>query len=212
MLNRFARAFATALISPVARLLLRIGLSADAVTVLGTLGVCFGALFFFPRGEFVTGVLFITVFVLFDLLDGTMARISGTTSVWGAFLDSTLDRVADGAVFGGLMLYFARQPGESLTTWAALFCLVFAFVTSYSRARAEGLGLRGANTGIAERADRLLVVLLATFLTGVFGWSNDILGVVLWILAAASAITVAQRMMGVRNEIRAQSGHAEQAP
>lgn len=201
MLNRFARAFATKLLTPVARLLLRLGLSADAVTVIGTVGVCFGALFFFPRGDFVAGVLFITVFVLFDLLDGTMARLSDTVTTWGAFLDSTLDRVADGAVFGGLMLYFARQPGDSLTTWAALFCLIFAFVTSYSRARAEGLGLTGANVGIAERADRLLVVLLVTFLVGLFGWSHDVLGAVLWFLAAASAVTVGQRMIGVRREI-----------
>lgn len=202
MLNRYARAFATRIITPIARAFLRLGLGPDTVTWIGTIGVCVGALVFFPRGEFVAGVLFITFFVLFDLLDGTMARLSGRTSPWGAFLDSTLDRIADGAVFGGLMLYYARQPDESLTTWAALFCLVFAFVTSYARARAEGLGFTGANTGIAERADRLGVVLVFTFLTGLLGWNHDVLGVILWLLAAASAFTVGQRMLGVHREIR----------
>ena len=203
MLNKFARAFATRLLTPLATFFLRIGLTPDNVTWIGTLGVCAGALFFFPRGEFVAGVLFITVFVIFDLLDGTMARMSGQSSTWGAFLDSTLDRIADGAVFGGLMLYFARQPGESVTTWATLACLVFGFVSSYARARAEGLGLTGANVGIAERADRLVVVLFMTFVVGAFGLPTDVLGVTLWLLALASAFTVGQRMLGVHREIRA---------
>ncbi len=205
MLNKFARAFATRLLTPLAQFFLRIGLTPDLVTVIGTLGVCAGALVFFPRGEFVAGVLFIAVFVIFDLLDGTMARISGQSSTWGAFLDSTLDRIADGAVFGGLVLYYARQPGESLTTWATLFCLVFGFVTSYARARAEGLGLTGANVGVAERADRLVVVLLMTFLVGLFGWPGEVLGVTLWFLAVASAFTVGQRMSAVRREIRSRA-------
>ena len=131
------------------------GATPDLVTVIGTVGVCVGALFFFPRGQFVWGVLFTTVFVFADTLDGTMARLSGRTSSWGAFLDSTLDRFGDAAVFGGLVLYYTRQSDGAATAWAALGCLVFGFVTSYARARAEGLGLRGANVGIAERADRL---------------------------------------------------------
>lgn len=203
MLNRFARAFATRLLTPIAAFFLRIGLTPDTVTWIGTVGVCAGALFFFPRGEFVAGVLFISVFVIFDLLDGTMARLSGQSSTWGAFLDSTLDRVADGAVFGGLMLYYARQPHEAVTTWATLACLIFGFVTSYARARAEGLGLTGANTGLAERADRLLVVLVVTLLVGAFGLPGEVLAATLWLLALASAFTVGQRMLGVHREIRA---------
>ena len=155
MLNRFARAFVTRLITPVARAFLRLGLSPDAMTIIGTVGVCFGALYFYPRHEFAWGTLFITVFVLADLLDGTMARVSGRSSQWGAFLDSTLDRFGDAAVFGGLMLYYTRQPDGKLTAWFALACLVFGFVTSYARARAEGIGLTAANTGIAERAELL---------------------------------------------------------
>lgn len=201
MLNKFARAFATRLLTPVARLLLRMGLSPDAVTVIGTIGVCFCALFFFSRGEFVWGTVLIAVFVISDLLDGTMARVSGRSSNWGAFLDSTLDRFGDACVFGGLVLYFTRQADGAANAWGALACLVFGFVTSYARARAEGLGFGGANVGIAERADRLVVVLLTTFLVGLFGLPHVVFTVVLWLLAAASAVTVAQRMLAVRAEM-----------
>lgn len=201
MLNRFARAFVTRLITPIAKLLLRLGLSPDAVTIIGTVGVCFCALFFFSRGEFVWGTVFIALFVVSDLLDGTMARVSGRQSNWGAFLDSTLDLFGDASVFGGLVLYFTRQPDGAANAWGALACLVFGFVTSYARARAEGLGFVGANVGIAERADRLVVVLLTTFLVGLFSLPHVVFTVVLWLLAAASAITVAQRMLAVRAEM-----------
>src|SRR6185503_5435267 len=105
MLERF-RAFWTKVFSPVARLLLRLGVSPDAVTIVGTLGVCAGALVFFPRGQLLVGVLVITAFVFSDLVDGHMARLSGTSSKWGAFLYSTLDRFGDTAIFAGLALYY----------------------------------------------------------------------------------------------------------
>jgi len=101
MMERF-RAFWTKVFTPVARLFLRLGISPDAVTVVGTLGVCAGALIFFPQGKFLIGVLVCTAFVFSDMVDGQMARLSGRTSSWGAFLDSTLDRIGDGAIFGGL--------------------------------------------------------------------------------------------------------------
>lgn len=198
MLNRFARAFVTRLLTPVARVALRLGLTPDMVTIFGTLGVCFGALAFFPRYELLTGTLVIVLFVFSDTLDGTMARLSGQTSRWGAFLDSTLDRIGDGAVFGGLLLCFAARPGGELTAWFALACLVFGFVTSYARARAEGLGITAAQTGIAERADRLVVTLVATGLTGIFGLPDLVLTITLGLLALASAVTVLQRMTAVR--------------
>ncbi len=205
MLNRFARAFLTRMLTPVARVALRIGLTPDMVTVIGTIGVCVGALAFYPRHEFWTGTLVIVLFVFSDTLDGTMARLSGRTSTWGAFLDSTLDRIGDGAVFGGLLLCFAARPDGGLTAWFALACLVFGFVTSYARARAEGLGIMAANTGIAERADRLVVALAATGLTGLFGWPDLVLTITLGLLALASAITVLQRMIAVRRHILAPS-------
>ena len=101
MLNRYARAFFTKLLTPVAAVLIRLGISPDVVTIIGTLGVCFGALAFYPRGEFLIGTLVITAFVFADTLDGIMARRIGRSGKWGAYLDSTLDRVGDAAIFGG---------------------------------------------------------------------------------------------------------------
>ncbi len=151
MLNRF-RAFWTGLITPIARLLLRWKVSPDAVTVVGTLGVAAGALIFFPRGQLLVGVLVITAFVFSDLLDGTMARMSGQSSAWGAFLDSTLDRIGDAAIFGGLAMYYVG-PGDSEPLAAlAIYCLVMGAVTSYARAKAESLGMKAA--GRSRRAGR----------------------------------------------------------
>ena len=110
-MERF-RAFWTKVFSPVARLFLRLGISPDAVTIVGTVGVCTGALVFFPRGDFLIGVLVCTAFVFSDLVDGHMARLSGSSTKWGAFLDSTLDRFGDAAIFAGLALYYAG-PGDS---------------------------------------------------------------------------------------------------
>jgi CDP-diacylglycerol---glycerol-3-phosphate 3-phosphatidyltransferase len=198
MLNRFARAFFTKLFTPVARLLLRLGVSPDIVTVVGTVGVCFGALAFYPRHEFFWGTIVITVFVFSDTVDGVMARMSGRSSSWGAYLDSTLDRVGDSAIFGGLVLYYAGRGGQLSMAGLALACLILGSVVSYAKARAEGLGMT-ANVGIAERADRLVAVLAATGLVGL-GVPEILLTVVLWLLAAASLVTVVQRMLGVRRQ------------
>ena len=116
MLNRFARALVTRLLSPIAGVLLRWGVSPDAVTIVGTLGVVAGALGFYPRGEFLIGTIVIAVFVFSDTIDGIMARRSGRSSRWGAFLDSSLDRVGDAAVFGGLLLYYAGPGEDALLT------------------------------------------------------------------------------------------------
>ena len=197
MLSRF-RDFWTRVISPVARLFLRLGISPDAVTVAGTAGVAFGALFFFPRGQLLTGVLVITAFVFSDLLDGHMARLSGTSSSWGAFLDSTLDRLGDAAVFGGLVLYF-MGPGESdLYAALALYCLVMGATTSYARARAESLGME-ANGGIAERADRLVAILVMTGLSVILAQAWFV-PFTLALLALASTVTVVQRVLAVRRQ------------
>ena len=195
MLNKYARAFFSAIFRPLAQLLLRLGISPDVVTIVGTLGVSFGALWFYPRGEFLVGTLFITAFVFSDMLDGNMARLSGRSSVWGAYLDSTLDRVGDAAIFGGLVLYFAGQGDNFLMACLALACLVLGSVVSYAKARAEGLGME-ANVGIAERADRLVT----TGLTGLFDLPYIVLTIVLALLAVASFITVLQRMLMVRRQ------------
>ncbi len=195
------RTFFTNLISPVARLLLRLNVSPDAVTVVGTLGVVGAALWFFPRGELLVGVLVITAFVFSDLLDGTMARMSGRTSTWGAFLDSTLDRMGDSAIFGGLVLYYAFEVGSETLAALTLYCLVTGWLTSYTRARAESLDYE-AKGGIAARADRLVAVLMAAGLSEIFD-VPVLLEVVLWLLAVASTVTVVQRILTVRRQARA---------
>lgn len=199
MLNRYARAFFTKILSPVAALFIRLGISPDVVTVIGTLGVCFGALAFYPRGEFLIGTLVVTAFVFSDTIDGIMARRIGRTGTWGAYLDSTLDRVGDAAVFGGLVLWYAGNGGNSYMAALALACLILGSVVSYAKARAEGLGMT-ANVGIAERADRLVAVLVATGLTGLFDIPVIFLGVVLALLALASLVTVVQRILEVRRQ------------
>jgi CDP-diacylglycerol--glycerol-3-phosphate 3-phosphatidyltransferase len=207
MLNRFARALFTRIFTPVARLLISLGVSPDVVTVIGTLGVCAGALVFFPRGQLFAGVLVITAFVFSDTIDGNMARQLGRSSKWGAFLDSSLDRFGDAAVFGGLILYYNNDhydgPGGSdLGLVLALACLTLGSIVSYLRARAEAVGLK-ADVGIAERADRLVSTLLAAGLCGV-GWLPDIvLVVVLGLLAVASAYTAIQRIVYVRSQVLA---------
>src|SRR3954451_8756719 len=200
MLERF-RAFWTKVFSPVARLLLRWGVSPDAVTLVGTLGVCAGALVFFPRGQLLIGVIVVTLFVFSDLVDGHMARLSGRSSPFGAFLDSTLDRFGDAAIFGGLTLYYVG-PGDSEPLAAlALYCLVMGSVTSYARARAESLGME-AKVGIAERSDRLVSILLMTGLADLLNLMF-LLPLTLAVLAVASTVTVVQRILLVRSQAKA---------
>jgi CDP-diacylglycerol--glycerol-3-phosphate 3-phosphatidyltransferase len=198
MLNRYARAFATKLLTPLARLFLKLGISPDVVTIVGTFGVCFSALVFYPRHEFFWGSLVCAVFALSDSLDGVMARLSGRSTKWGAYLDSTLDRVADSAILGGLVLWYSGDGRTPYLAALALACLILGSVVSYARARAEGLGMT-ANVGIADRAKRVVVVLLATGLVGL-GVPEVLLTVVLAALALASLITVVQRMLEVRRQ------------
>jgi CDP-diacylglycerol--glycerol-3-phosphate 3-phosphatidyltransferase len=198
MLNKYARALFTKIFTPVARLFLKLGISPDVVTIVGTLGVCFGALAFYPRHEFFWGTIVITVFVFSDTVDGVMARMSGRSGKWGAYLDSTLDRVGDSAIFGGLVLWYAGRGDDFLMAGLALACLILGSVVSYAKARAEGLGFT-ANVGIAERADRLVAVLVVTGLVGL-GLPEVVLTIVLALLAVASLVTVFQRMLLVRRQ------------
>jgi len=189
----------TRILTPLGRALVRRGIGPNAVTAIGTLGTVVSALLFFPLGLLAAGALVITVFVLFDLLDGLVARMGGGGgSTWGAFLDSTLDRVADAAIFAGLILYFFAAD-DLLLTAVTLFCLVAGLLTSYAKARAEGLGL-SADVGLAERPERLVVVLVATFLGGL--GVPYVLAAGMWVLAAASAVTVVQRVMHVHRQAR----------
>ena len=207
MLNRF-RQFWTKVITPIANLLLKLGVSADAVTLVGTIGVSAGALIFFPRGHLWLGVVVVTCFVFSDMLDGHMARTSGTSSKWGSFLDSTLDRIGDGAIYGGLVMYYANSHAGNSTLMAAvtLWALVMGTVTSYARAKAESLGLKASN-GLAERADRLVFTLILAFFSDVLNLPI-LLEIVLWYVAAASTITVVQRSLSVRKQVLADPANA----
>ncbi len=194
MLN-ILRPAVTRVMTPLGRALARRGISPDVITAIGTLGVVASALFFYPLGHLFAGTLVITFFVLADLLDGVLARMTGNGSKWGAFLDSTLDRLGDASIFSGLILYFVlKDDPEIVLAVVALFCLAAGALVSYVKARAEGLGMT-ANVGIAERGERLVVVLVAAGLSGL--GVPYILAAGLWLLAAASAVTVVQRMAHV---------------
>ena len=204
MLERF-RQFWTDVWAPLGNLLLRLGVSPNAVTLVGTLGVSAGALVFFPQGWLLAGVIVITVFVFSDMIDGYMARSSGQVSPFGAFLDSTLDRVGDAAIFGGIALYYVG-PGDSEWKAAlAIYCLSMGSVTSYARARAESLGMQ-ARVGIAERSDRLVSILAMTGLAdllrhlGVDDGVMWLIPITLGVLAVASTVTVVQRILVVRRQ------------
>lgn len=189
-----ARIRASRVIEPLARGLLRVGVSPDAVTVAGTVGVVAAAVGFGARGQFVVAALLVAGFALVDTLDGTMARLRGHSTRFGAVLDSTMDRIGDGAVFGAIAFWYATT-GERPTLVAALICLVAAQVISYVKARAQSVGIP-CDVGLVERAERLLVVGVGGLATGLgVGWA---LPVALWVLAVLSLVTVVQRILHVR--------------
>jgi CDP-diacylglycerol---glycerol-3-phosphate 3-phosphatidyltransferase len=204
MLERF-RQFWSNVWAPLGNLLLRMGISPNTVTFVGTVGVVAGAVVFFPRGDLLVGVLVITAFVFSDIIDGYMARSSGQVSTFGAFWDSTLDRIGDAAIFGGLAMYYVGPGDNDWFAALAIYCLSMGSVTSYARARAESLGMQ-ARVGIAERADRLVSILVITGLADIVnraGVGEDALWaipVTLGVLALASTVTVVQRVLVVRDQ------------
>lgn len=200
MLDRHARGTTTAVFTPLARALLRAGVSPDAVTVVGTVGVSAAALLLYPGGHLFWGTMAITLFVFSDLLDGIMARLAGTTGAWGSFLDSTLDRVQDASIFLALSWWGFGIGGQPAVGVLSGVCLALGMLVSYARAKAESLGFTAAG-GIAERAERLVVTLVFAGLTGL-GLPPAVLTVVLGLLAVASAVTVLQRVLGVRGQAR----------
>ena len=208
MLDRFKAFWQGVALAPFINLFVKLGISPDVITLVGTLGVSAGALICFPQGWLWQGVVVVTCFVFSDLVDGAMARKIGRTDTFGAFLDSTLDRIADAALFGGMALYFAWQAEDRLYLALSLVCLAMGSVTSYARSKGEQLGFN-AKTGLAERPDRLVGLLVPTFFGDVFGipWLYEI---ALWVIAALSTITVVQRILLVRRQALA-PGPAESA-
>ena len=198
MLKILARDRIQRITGPVGSALVRTGLTPDAMTLIGTAGVVLSSIFLVVPGHVLAGGIAITFFALTDMLDGAMARARGWSSRWGAFLDSTCDRLADASIFAAAAYWLFTEERDSAGI-AALLCLITGVLVSYAKARAEGLGLT-ANVGIAERTERLVLVGLGGVL--------EVLGVpggiewVLWLLTALAAFTVGQRVRTVWNQTR----------
>lgn len=206
MLSRSGRPFAQLVFGPFAKGLVRLGVSANTMTIVGTVATCAAALTLIPTGYLKTAVLVLTILILFDNLDGQIARLTGTASQWGSFLDSTMDRVSDAAVFAAFAVWGYLHADSGVAPWVMSGALAAGFVGSivpYARAKAESLGYSAA-VGLAERADRLIFVGVLTLAVGL-GLSQWILAVGLWILAGLAAVTVVQRMAVVHQQIVGQS-------
>mgnify|MGYP000610294461 FL=1 len=183
---------------PLARGALRLGLTPDSVTILGTAGTVLGALTLFPMGQLFAGALVVGFFVLADMLDGAMARQRGGGTRFGAVLDATCDRISDGAVFCGLLWWAAFGLDSPELVVATMICLVSSQVISYIKARAEATALSG-DGGLIERPERLVIVLLGCLLADLpFFPLPWMLPAAMWVLAVASVVTVGQRLHSVR--------------
>lgn len=183
----------TRLITPLARVMIKMGVSANGITIVGAIGSWIASLYFFTRGEFFVGTLVIAFFLLSDLFDGTIARLTGSSgSRLGALLDSTLDRISDAMILIALILW----SSENAPTWLLplTISLVTGFLISYIKARAESLGIE-CEVGLAERSERLIVLLTATGLYGLGVESAVMVG--LWLLVIINGITVGQRFIVV---------------
>jgi CDP-diacylglycerol--glycerol-3-phosphate 3-phosphatidyltransferase len=183
MLTNLARAWGARIIEPIARLLTRLGLTPNTVTVLGFLLSAAVALVLATGRLTLSGLLLIAT-LAFDAVDGTMARTQGTTSRFGAFLDSTLDRWTELFLYGALVWHYL-QIGQDLYVLLAVAAMSTSVMVSYTRARAEGVGLP-CKEGIFTRFERM-VVLIVGLLFGVTPWA-------LGIIAVLAGITAVQRI------------------
>lgn len=196
--NKATRETVSKVIDPVAESLAEHKVNANVITVIGCLGASISALATFPFGKFALGTTLVVVFVLMDILDGAIARSRGTTSSWGAFLDSTMDRIADGAVTAAVLVYFLRE-GKPMAIAAGLTVVVTGALVPYVKARAEATGIT-VNGGIMERAERLITILVGTTCAA-FGWTLG-LELAVYILAVLGIVTVLQRVDLVRKGVR----------
>ena len=192
MISSFLRAPVARVVEPTARALIRRSVTPNQITVLGSSGTILISLIFFTRGVFFAGTLVMLLFIFSDLVDGTMARISNQSSSWGAFLDSTADRVVD-AVLVGSVTYFLYIQNNPLQV-VAWFALAGGFLVSYVKARAEASGFK-CTGGFAELPERTIILLVATGFAGL--GVPYILAVGMWILASTSFLTVLYRVRQV---------------
>jgi CDP-diacylglycerol--glycerol-3-phosphate 3-phosphatidyltransferase len=194
MLSRTLKPAVTRLITPVASLALRIGITPNAVTWVGAVGVVASALYFYPRGDFFIGTAVIVIFALSDLFDGTMARISKAgASKWGSFLDSTIDRVTDSAILLGVSIFLINN--DDPLSYVVIATLVTGMLVPYIRAKAESFSIT-CSGGIAERTERLMMAMSAIALDGL--GVPYVLAGGMWLLAVLGLVTVIQRMLIVR--------------
>jgi CDP-diacylglycerol--glycerol-3-phosphate 3-phosphatidyltransferase len=194
MLSTRLKPAVTRLITPVASMALRLGITPNAVTWTGAVAVVTAALYFYPKGEFFVGTVIICVMALSDLFDGTMARISQKgSSKWGGFLDSTIDRITDSAILVGVSIYLINKD-DSLAI-VVVVTLVAGVMVPYIRAKAESFGIE-CTGGIAERTERLIISLTAIGFTGL--GVPYILAIGMWLLAVLGSYTVVQRMLIVK--------------
>ena len=191
------RAAYAKLSTPVAKGALKIGLTPDMVTIIGTAGSVLAALIMFPIGQLWWGSVAVFVFVLADMLDGAMARERGGGTRFGAVLDATCDRISDGAIFCGLLWWVVFSLHSSSLAVATMICLVTSQVISYVKARAEASGLEGGG-GLIERPERLIIVLVGAGFSDLPFFSPVVLPVAMWLLAVTSLVTVGQRVHSVR--------------
>ena len=198
MISSALKPIVTRLIEPVARLALRIGLTPNHVTLIGAIGVLASAGYFYPREEYFVGTLVICLFALSDLFDGTMARLSHQgPSKWGGFLDSTIDRVTDSAITIAVLV--SLIAADDKLSYLGLITLVTGLLIPYIRAKAESFNIE-CSIGIAERTERLIIILTAIGFEGL--GVPFALAIGFWLLAILGVITVAQRILVVRNGLK----------
>jgi CDP-diacylglycerol--glycerol-3-phosphate 3-phosphatidyltransferase len=205
MLN-FLRPFFARLFNPIGQALVRTPITPNMITVAGTVGVSASCLALFPIGWLFPGAAIATFFVFLDMLDGLLARLKGNSGPWGAFLDSTMDRIADAALFGGITIWFIRVPADHPLAVVSLFCLACGLCVSYVKARAQSLGLN-ADVGLIERPERILIGLTSIGLSGL--GVPYVLPIGMWAVAAGSAITLGQRMHAVYKDAKSKEGSKE---
>ena len=198
MLQRSLRDPVAKIIAPLVKTLIKMRVSANQISAIGGLGSVVSALYFFSNGRFFIGVIWVSVFVAFDLFDGAVARASNKgISKWGALLDSTLDRLSDGAIFIGALIYFIDQNDPLVPV--LLIATFASFMVSYIKARAESLLIK-CEGGLAERGERVMIILTAYGLHGL--GVNYAMAVGIWLLALISVFTMIQRMMIVYRAVK----------
>lgn len=192
MISSFLRAPVTRVVEPTARALTRRKVTPNQVTLVGAIGTCATSLIFFTRGELFVGTIVMLIFIFSDLVDGTMARLSGASSKFGAFLDSTSDRVVDATLIGSITYYFFTiDDSLQIVAW---FALTGGFLVSYVKARAEASGFT-CEGGFAERPERTIILLVSTGFAGL--GVGYILAAGIWLIAITSFLTVGFRVIQV---------------